>query len=59
MYDQSTKIQRRNTPLHLQKKMELEFPVMICLNIASLLIEKVLNKFLEELQKIPFHGLMD
>lgn len=57
MYDQSTKIQRRNTPL--QKKMELEFPVMICLNIASLLIEKVLNKFLEELQKIPFHGLMD
>lgn len=58
MYDQSTKIQRRNTP-STSKKMELEFPVMICLNLASLLIEKVLNKFLEELQKIPFHGLMD
>lgn len=48
MYDQSTKIQRRNTPPPPTKKMELEFPVMICLNIASLLIEKVLNKFLEE-----------
>lgn len=47
------------TPPSTSKKMELEFPVMICLNIASLLIEKVLNKFLEELQKIPFHGLMD
>lgn len=47
------------TPPSTSKKMELEFPVMICLHIASLLIEKVLNKFLEELQKIPFHGLMD
>lgn len=55
MYDQSTKILRRNMPPY----MELEFPVMICLHIASSLITKFHKKFVEPFKRSAMKNSLD